>query len=98
MYRFSRVSPLSRTPGAAHGAEVPYVFGLTSDASQFVDADRTLSDAMTRAWAQFARAGNPNGGALREWPLYRSPGFRVMAFGDEITVGSNANDQTVAFF
>ena len=34
MYRFSRVSPLARSTGggAAHGMEIPYVFGhITAD-------------------------------------------------------------------
>ena len=62
MYQFSRVSPLSRSTwgGAAHTAEIPYVFdAITSDASQFEERDRTLSRAMAGAWVQFAKTGEP---------------------------------------
>ena len=45
---------------------------------------------MAGAWVQFAKTGNPNGGRLPQWPTYESPDYRVMAFGDEVGVGSNA--------
>jgi para-nitrobenzyl esterase len=98
MYQFSRVSPRSQVRGAMHTAEVPYVFGLTTDPSRFDDDDRRLSEAMAGAWVQFARTGNPNGGRLPQWPTYGSPRYRVMAFGDEIGVGSNATSPVVDFF
>src|SRR5437867_9325597 len=98
MYQFSRVSPFSRTGGAQHGAEVPYVFGHTNDAAQFQEIDRALSNAMSGAWVQFANTGDPNGGTLPPWPAYRSPDYRVMNFGDEITVRSNAGSPQIEFF
>jgi para-nitrobenzyl esterase len=49
MYQFSRVSPLSQVRGAMHTAEVPYVFGLTTDRSRFDDDDRRLSETMAAA-------------------------------------------------
>ena len=65
MYRFSRVSPSATVDmggGAAHGTEIPYVFGhITADESQYEEVDRTLSRAMAGAWVQFAKTGNPNG-------------------------------------
>lgn len=98
MYQFSRVSPFIWTGGASHGAEIPYVFGHTADASQFVAIDRTLSDAMAGAWVQFAKTGDPNGGRLARWPVYRSPDYRVMNFGNEITVQSNAGSPQLDLF
>jgi para-nitrobenzyl esterase len=101
MYRFSRVSPLNRATwgGAAHGAEIPYVFDhITADKSQFEDVDRTVSRAMAGAWVQFAKTGNPNGPALPEWPAYTAPEYRLLDYGDEITVGSNAKSNQVDFF
>jgi para-nitrobenzyl esterase len=101
MYRFSRVAPSSRSSwgGAAHTTEVPYVFDNTSgEASQFDDIDRTVSRAMADAWVQFAKTGNPNGVGLPQWPAYRSPDYRLLDFGDQVTVRSNANDSQVDFF
>lgn len=98
MYEFSRVSPFSRTRGAQHGAEVPYVFGHTNDPAQFQELDRTLSNAMASFWVRFATTGDPNGGRLPRWNPYRSPDYRVMNFGDEINVRSNAGSPRIEFF
>ena len=86
MYQFSRVSPLSRSiwGGAAHTAEIPYVFdNITSEPSQFEELDHALSRAMAEAWVQFAKTGNPNGAGLPQWPAYRSPDYRFLDYGDE---------------
>ena len=101
MYRFSRVAPSSRSAwgGAAHTSEVPYVFDNTSgDASQFEEIDRTVSGAMAAAWVRFAKTGNPNGGELPQWPAYRSPDYRLLDFGDTVTVRSNARSPEIDFF
>jgi para-nitrobenzyl esterase len=101
MYRFSRVAPSNRSAwgGAAHGTEVPYVFdNLSGDAAQFEEIDRAVSRAMADAWVQFATAGNPNKAALPRWPVYRAPDYRLLDFGDEVTVRSNADSPQVDFF
>ena len=101
MYRFSRVGPGSRSSwgGAAHTSEVSYVFDNTSgDNTRFDEIDRTVSRAMADAWARFAKTGNPNGAGLPQWPAYRSPDYRLLDFGDQVTVRSNANDSQVDFF
>jgi len=100
MYQFSRVSPLSRSMwgGAAHTAEIPYVFdAITSNTPQFEERDHTLSHAMAGAWVQFARTGNPNGKGLPQWPAYRSPDYRFLEYGDDTTVRSNARNPQVDF-
>ena len=101
MYELSRVSPLTRSRwgGAAHTAEIPYVFDhITADASQFEEPDRAVARAMAGAWVQFAKTGSPNGPGLPEWPRHRAPDYRVMDYGDEITVRSNPRSATVEFF
>ena len=100
-YRFSRVSPQARSTwrGAAHSAEIPYVFEhLTADPSQFAETDHTLSRAMAGAWVQFAKTGNPNVPGLAQWPPYRAPHYRLVDFGDGITIGSDARTPQVDFF
>ena len=101
MYRFSRVSPLSRSlgGGAAHGVEVPYVWDhITADSSQYEEVDRALSRAIAGAWVQFAKTGNPNGASLPQWPAYVAPDYRLLEYGNEITVQSNADSPSVDFF
>ena len=101
MYRFSRVAPSSRAAwgGAAHTSEVAYVFDNTSgDASQFEEIDRTVSGAMAAAWVRFAKTGNPNGGELPQWPAYRSPDYRLLDFGDTVTLRSNARSPEIDLF
>jgi len=101
MYRFSRVAPSSRSAwgGAAHTSEVSYVFDNTSgDSSQFEEIDRTVSRAMADAWVRFAKTGDPNGGGLPQWPAYRSPDYRLLDFGDAVTVRSNARSPEIEFF
>jgi para-nitrobenzyl esterase len=53
---------------------------------------------MADAWVQFAKTGNPNGAGLPQWPAYRSPDYRLLDFGDQVTVRSNANASQVDFF
>jgi len=101
MYRFSRVSPVNQSAwgGAAHGTEIPYIFGgVSGDASRYEAIDQTLSSAMLGAWVQFARTGNPNGASLPQWPAYTAPKYQVLEYGNEIAVGSNASNASIDFF
>jgi para-nitrobenzyl esterase len=100
MYRFSRVAPVTRSRwgGAAHTAEIPYVFDHTDDAAEFESVDRAIAAAMAGAWVQFAKTGNPNGADLPRWPAYRSPGYELLEYGDETAVRSNASSPEADFF
>ena len=101
MYQLSRAAPSTRSTfgGAAHTTEVPYIFdNLTGDTSGFEEIDRGVSRVMADAWVQFAKTGNPNGGALPQWPTYRAPDYRVLDFGDRIIAGSNARTPQADFF
>jgi len=101
MYRFSRVSPLSRSRGggAAHTAEVEYVWDhIAADTSQYEAVDRALSHAIAGAWVQFAKTGNPNGASLPQWPPYKAPEYRLLEYGNEITIKSNDGDPNITFF
>src|SRR4030095_5695368 len=80
-------------------SEVAYVFDNTNgDASQFDEIDHTLSGAMAAAWGRFGKTGTPNGGGLPQWPAYRSPDYRLLDFGDAVTVRSNARSPEIDFF
>jgi para-nitrobenzyl esterase len=56
--------------GAAHFAEISFVFG-TAALSQLTAEEKPLSRAMMDYWTDFAWDGNPNHGKARKWPLYR---------------------------
>ena len=65
MYHFTK--PVSRWMGAAHAAEIRYVFGKLERPSP---EDAELSDAMMDYWVSFAKTGNPNVEGRRHWPAY----------------------------
>jgi len=78
----------SRDVAARHAGEIEYVFGALDQSLPKVPwepADRRLSDAMTSYWANFARAGDPNGPGLPKWPPYEAASRRVLHLDETIT-------------
>ncbi len=75
-YQFSQVAPGRESVGAAHGSELPYVFGTLSLAgrggspSRYEATDSAVSGQMQQYWTNFAKTGNPNGGSLPQWPKF----------------------------
>ncbi|XP_030060311.1 fatty acyl-CoA hydrolase precursor, medium chain isoform X1 [Microcaecilia unicolor] len=61
---------------ADHGDELSYVLGNPFQPTHLsvlniaTDEEKSLSRAMMKYWANFARTGNPNGDGLVEWPVY----------------------------
>lgn len=78
LYLFDHVPEAIRgqVPGAAHGDEVPYVFGTfpgrirNVTASQIKKEDWKISSMMVNYWTNFAKTGNPNGMNLYKWKPY----------------------------
>ena len=57
-----------KTVGAAHAAELEYVFQtFDHKKADWQSADHTLGRAMNSYWANFIKSGNPNGPGLAEW-------------------------------
>jgi para-nitrobenzyl esterase len=71
-------SPMFRDAGASHGAEIAYVFGNPPPTEPWSAADRKVSDDIQTYWTNFARTGDPNGGAVPAWPAFVGTDPRVM--------------------
>lgn len=69
LYHFAQVppTPLGKSFGASHTAELPYVFGEVTSGAPWSDADRRVSDLVMRYWTQFAATGDPNRTGLPRW-------------------------------
>ncbi|HMN46380.1 MAG TPA: carboxylesterase family protein [Povalibacter sp.] len=79
VYYFTKQPPfgLLRKMGAAHGAELPYVFGTVPGWMRVFTQwpwkarqDLALARQSPAYWTNFARTGNPNGDDLPPWPAF----------------------------
>lgn len=75
------VDPGIPSLGAAHAAEIPYVFNNLGQLPLYPDnsspelaaasgAGQALADLMSSYWVNFASRGDPNGEGLPEWPPF----------------------------
>jgi para-nitrobenzyl esterase len=77
--------------GAAHGMEMPFVFGRLDDprigplTGQGAAVQR-LSGHMMDAWIAFARTGHPATEALPVWPAYTADRRATMVFDESVKV------------
>jgi para-nitrobenzyl esterase len=84
-----RAPALDGRPGVFHSAEISMVFdnadkcvnysGLTPEGLE-------MSTNMSRAWANFARTGNPNHSGLPHWPEYKKGKRSTMIFNTPCVV------------
>ena len=84
-FQFARAAPGREAAGAAHGSEVPYVFGNlggAANAPKYDATDRQVSAAMQGYWTNFAKTGDPNGGGLPRWPKFDAAGRAYLEFTD----------------
>jgi len=102
LYVFSRAvqAPGGERLGAYHGAEIPYVWDNLAVETWVPRQphDQELASAMSAAWLRFAATGDPNGGGLPTWPLYRSGEEGFLQFGDTISAGSGVRREACALF
>jgi para-nitrobenzyl esterase len=89
VYRFSYVPAAMREQwrdGAPHGAEVPYAFATLGvslgpfPAPTPTPEDQAVARTVNTYWANFARAGDPNGEGLPKWPLYDPSKDEILEF------------------
>jgi para-nitrobenzyl esterase len=68
--------------GAYHGSEINYVFdNLYATDRPWTDEDRAIADRMSSYWANFIKAGNPNGAGLPQWTTFNDASPTVMQLG-----------------
>jgi para-nitrobenzyl esterase len=93
IYVFSHVPPHPdgngnnpRAPvGAVHFSEVIYVFNnLRVKDYPWTDLDRKVADTLATYWTNFAKAGNPNGPGLTNWPVYNPKDEFWLNIGDNV--------------
>ena len=92
-------------PGAAHGVEVPFIFGHVRARPEFhrpkvvplTDEDLTWGDTVRDYWISFAKTGNPNGAGRPEWPEYETESDRMLDLGAEITARQGMNKDTLDY-
>ena len=71
--------------GAWHSSELWYFFGtLKNGWRPFTDHDYKLSDLMTDALCNFAKTGNPNGGAITGWEPTTANQKKMMIWGEKL--------------
>jgi para-nitrobenzyl esterase len=72
-----------------HTAEIPFVFGNVALANAFTGDGPELPKLerqVMKAWAQFARTGNPQHGELPAWPTYSLEERATMVFSADTAV------------
>ncbi len=84
-------TPSKYHPGtfAFHSDDIEYVFGTldTRPGWNVRPEDRTLSDQVMTYWTNFAKAGDPNGSGVPQWPKYNDDGYPLIHLNSTITSG-----------
>ena len=86
-YVFARKQGGGAGADAGHADETKFVFGEAAlNAAPYNDDDRRISRAMMSAWVQFASTGNPNGGAVNNWPAFEAGSEKAFVFDTAFSI------------
>jgi para-nitrobenzyl esterase len=72
--------------GAAHAAEIAFVFSNATANPNARPGAKAVEDAMSEAWLAFARNGKPNHPGMPAWPAYDTATRAVMVFNTTTAV------------
>jgi para-nitrobenzyl esterase len=89
VYLFTWETPvLNGRLKSAHAMEIPFVFDTLKVAPMTGDSPArfALADKMSSTWIAFARTGNPNNGAIPNWPAYSTATRPTMIFDNQCRV------------
>ena len=86
-YRFAYVASSVGKPGAQHAADIPFFFDTQTVkyGAQTSDRDRAMGRIISAYIVNFAKAGDPNGNGLANWPRYSRGADPIMAFAADGT-------------
>jgi para-nitrobenzyl esterase len=105
LYHFDYVLERRRgkVPGAAHGAEIAYVFDAFNQLPKVVQMlatkeDEAMAAIMNTYWANFARSGDPNGRGLPRWPEYSAGSDEWLVVRPKIEVVQKFRAPQLDFF
>ncbi len=81
-FLFNLESPLNGGTLPWHNAEIPYIFHNAEylEPSFIPGVTEYLQDLMSRAWANFAASGDPNGTIVPDWKPFTESGHYTMIF------------------
>jgi para-nitrobenzyl esterase len=86
-YRFSYVAQsvesTQTAPGARHATDIPFFFDTAAIkyGDKTTPRDSAMGKAISTYLVNFARRGDPNGGAMPAWPRYARASDELMDFG-----------------
>ena len=83
---------------ATHVSEILYAFGHLDGSRPWTDSDRRVAEAMSSAWVDFAKNGDPNGKGLSRWAVYDGKPQSVMVFGEQPQGAQSPSEAQLAFF
>jgi para-nitrobenzyl esterase len=66
--------------GAAHAAELPYLFEAGGIEKRLTPTQQQLSNQMIAYWTAFARTGNPNGPDRPHWSPNTTQSIKGLSF------------------
>ena len=94
VYRFAYVSEAQRGQlmGTIHGFEIPFTLDVPAAIvkEKVTPTDEQMAATASGYWAQFAKTGDPNGGANPEWPRYDPAVNRIVHFTNSgVVVGTD---------
>jgi len=100
-YYFDHPIPWPAHPefGAFHSSEIPYIFETLKRLDRpWTPDDFKLSETMASYWSNFAKAGDPNGSGLQQWPAYDPASHTTMELGNHMGPIPEADPAKVEFF